>query len=182
MSKIGKKPINLPLGVTVTTEGKTVKINGPRGDQEIKLVEKLSIEQKDSQLILTNRSEDSQSRALYGLTRNLLANSVEGVTKGFSKTLELSGIGFRASLQGNKLVLNIGYSHSVEVEAPEGIIFKVAENKITVEGVDKSLVGEVAAGIRGQRPPEPYKGKGIRYQGEVIRRKAGKAGKADIKV
>ncbi|HHW60699.1 MAG TPA: 50S ribosomal protein L6 [Syntrophomonadaceae bacterium] len=177
MSRIGKKPISLPSGVEAKIEGNTVTIKGPKGTLTQQLPEEITLKQEDNQLVAERPSESKQHRALHGLTRALVANMVEGVTKGFEKKLELVGVGYRAQMQGNKLVINIGYSHPVEIDPPEGIEFEVpAPNKITVKGIDKQLVGNTTAHIRAVRKPEPYKGKGIRYEDEVVRRKAGKAG------
>jgi large subunit ribosomal protein L6 len=142
------------------------------------LPEEVKVTLGNGEVAVSRKDDSDRSKAMHGLIRTLIFNMVEGVTKGFEKTLELSGVGFRASVSGNKLVLTVGYSHPVEIEAPEGISFKVVENKVTVSGFDKALVGEVASKIRKVRPAEPYKAKGIKYEGEVIRRKAGKAGKA----
>jgi len=178
MSKIGKLPVKYEATVQVNLEGSTVKVTGPKGELKFKFPPEVRVKVEPGIVVVERDSDLDRSKAMHGLTRTLIANMVAGVEKGFEKTLELSGVGFRATVAGNKLVLNIGFSHQVEVEAPEGISFKVAENKITVSGIDKALVGEVAANIRKLRPAEPYKGKGIKYEGEQIRRKAGKAGKA----
>lgn len=182
LSRIGRKPIVIPQGVQVEINGSTVKINGPKGEltqvvhPEMKLV-------FEEQVIKVERPSDAKKhRALHGLTRTLVANMVEGVTNGFSKTLDINGVGYRASKQGKNLVLSIGYSHPVELEPLAGIEFEVpANNKIIVKGIDKQAVGQMAAVVRAVREPEPYKGKGIKYSNEVIRRKAGKAGKAGKK-
>lgn len=171
-------PIIIPEGVTVEIKLGKVRAIGPKGELSEKLPPKTQAEIKEGKIVVSVKDTSRQSRAMHGLARSLLANLVQGVSQGYSKTLELSGIGFRASLSGKKLVLNVGFSHPVEVEPPEGIEFKVADNKITALGINKQLVGEIAARIYRIRPPEPYKGKGIRYSGEVIRRKAGKAAKA----
>jgi large subunit ribosomal protein L6 len=178
MSKIGKLPVKYEGQVRVTQEGSTILVAGPKGELKFKLPEEVEASVAENQVVIARKNDDDRSKAMHGLSRTLVANMVEGVTKGFEKTLELSGVGFRASVAGTKLVLNIGFSHPVEIEAPEGIAFKVSENKITVSVIDKALVGETASIIRRVRPAEPYKGKGIKYEGEVIRRKAGKAGKA----
>ena len=177
MSKIGKLPVKKSSEVQVGKEGNLIKVSGPKGSLNLLLPKEVSVAIAED-IVVTRIDDSDRAKAMHGLIRTLIANMVEGVTKGFEKTLELSGVGFRASVQGRKLVLTVGYSHPVEIEAPEGINFKVAENKITVEGFDKALVGEVASKIRKVRPAEPYKGKGIKYIDEVIRRKAGKAGKA----
>lgn len=178
MSRIGKLPITIPAGVEVQIEGSTVTVKGPKGTLSRTLQQKVSVVQEDGSLIVTRVNESKECRSLHGLSRTLVANMVEGVTKGFTKTLEIVGVGYRTSLQGTKLVLNLGYSHPIEINPPQGIEFVVEEkaNRIHVKGIDKQLVGDVAAEIRFKRPPEPYKGKGVKYQGEVIRRKAGKAG------
>lgn len=177
MSRIGKKPISLPSGVEAKIEGNTVTIKGPKGTLTQQIPEEITMKQEGNQLVAERPSESKQHRALHGLSRALVSNMVEGVTKGFEKKLELVGVGYRAQMQGNKLVINIGYSHPVEIDPPEGIEFEVpAPTKITVKGTDKQLVGNTTAHIRAIREPEPYKGKGIRYENEVVRRKAGKAG------
>lgn len=178
MSKIGKLPIKYEAVVQITHSRHSVSVTGPKGNLELKLPSEVSLAVKDGVVNVSRKDDTDRSKAMHGLIRTLIANMVEGVTKGYEKTLELSGVGFRAAVQGNKLVLTVGYSHQVEIEAPEGISFKVLENKITVSGFDKQAVGEVASKIRKVRPAEPYKGKGIKYENEVIRRKAGKAGKA----
>ncbi|WP_027718581.1 50S ribosomal protein L6 [Desulfovirgula thermocuniculi] len=179
MSRIGKKPVELPQGVQVQIEGNTVRVKGPKGELAREFHQDMRIRlDEQGRLVVERPSDDRFHKSLHGLTRTLLANMVEGVTKGFSKTLELVGVGYRAAKQGNKLVLTVGYSHPVEIEPPPGLEIEVpAPNKIVVKGLDKEKVGALAAYIRAVREPEPYKGKGIRYEGEVIRRKAGKAGK-----
>lgn len=177
MSRIGKKPISLPKGVEVKKEGNQVIVKGPKGTLSQNLPEEISFSQEENELILERPNDDKKYRALHGLSRSLVANMVEGVTNGYEKKLELVGVGYRAQLQGKKLVINIGFSQPVEVDPPEGIEFEVpAVTKITVKGIDKQLVGNTAAHIRAIRKPEPYKGKGIKYENETIRRKAGKAG------
>jgi len=176
MSRIGKKPIELPENVQAEI-GQKVSVKGPLGTLSFKIPKGIKVETLDKQLNVRTQRDTEQTKALHGLTRSLIANMVEGVSKGFEKSLELSGIGFRANLSGEKLVLTIGYSHPVEIEAPEGIKFSVSENKITVSGIDKSLVGKVASEIRSKRPPDAYKGKGIRYVGELVKLKPGKAAK-----
>jgi large subunit ribosomal protein L6 len=180
MSRIGKKPINIPEDVNVEINGQEVTTIGPKGRLSFQLSGDLSIEIKDKQIFLSNKKPENRSvRALYGLTRTLLANMIEGVEKGFSKVLKIVGTGYRARLEGEKLVLSLGFSHPVEVKPPAGIKFEVDGNDtIKVLGIDKILVGQTAAKIRSLYPPEPYKGKGIRYQDENPRRKPGKAGKA----
>lgn len=178
MSRIGKKPIAIPSGVDIKVEDGIVTVKGPKGTLSQKIAPGIAINIEDQVLTVTRANDDKEQRALHGLTRALLANMVEGVTNGFEKKLELVGVGYRAQMQGSKLVINIGYSHPVEVDPPQGISFEVpAPNKISVKGIDKQQVGDVAARIRDIRKPEPYKGKGIRYEGENVRRKAGKSGK-----
>ena len=183
MSRIGKLPISVPGGVTITVDdGNTVTVKGPKGTLTEKISPDMMIEQDNGVLHVKRPSDDKQHRALHGLTRSLIHNMVVGVTEGFAKNLEIEGVGYRAQLQGSKLVLNMGYSHPVEFEAPEGISFEVpAPNRITVKGISKQQVGQMAADIRAVREPEPYKGKGIRYVGEYIIRKEGKAGKGSKK-
>ena len=177
MSRIGKKPISLPAGVKVTVDGNTLTVQGSKGTLIQTLPEGITINQEDNQLLVQRADDSKQQRAFHGLTRALSANMVEGVTNGFEKKLELVGVGYRAQMQGKKLVISIGFSHPVEVDAPEGIEFEVpAPTRITIRGIDKQLVGNTAAHIRAIRKPEPYKGKGIKYENEYIRRKAGKAG------
>ncbi|MBX5475835.1 MAG: 50S ribosomal protein L6 [Clostridia bacterium] len=178
MSRVGRQPIPVPPGVTVKLEGRRVTVKGPQGELSHEVPERISVVQEDGKLLVRREDDERTTRALHGLTRSLLANMVTGVTAGFSKTLELVGTGYRASKQGNKLVLAVGFSHPVELDPPAGITIDVpAPNTIVVKGADKQAVGQVAARIREVRPPEPYLGKGIRYQGERIRRKVGKTGK-----
>ncbi|WP_409273064.1 50S ribosomal protein L6 [Neobacillus sp. SCS-31] len=178
MSRIGKKPIEIPAGVTVTLDKNTVTVKGPKGELVRSFSPEISILVEDNAVTITRPSDVKEIRALHGTTRAVLANMVEGVSKGFEKGLELVGVGYRASKQGNKLVLNVGYSHPVEIEPEKGLEIEVPANtKVIVRGYDKERVGALAANIRGVRPPEPYKGKGIRYEGEVVRRKEGKKGK-----
>ncbi|HSX58066.1 MAG TPA: 50S ribosomal protein L6 [Candidatus Saccharimonadales bacterium] len=177
MSKIGKVPVKYESDVTLKEERGSIEVVGPKGTLKFHLPSEVSLEIAGGTVSVKRINDSDRAKAMHGMSRTLIANMVEGVTKGYEKTLELSGVGFRSSVAGNKLVLNVGYSHPVEMEAPEGIAFKVAENKITVSGFDKALVGEIASNIRKVRPAEPYKGKGIKYENEVIRRKAGKAGK-----
>ncbi len=174
MSRIGKQPVIIPDKVEVKIAQGEITIKGSKGElvQEIPL--EIEVRAKEKEIIVTSKKKTKRSSALWGLLRTLIFNMVKGVTEGFEKKLEIEGIGYRVALQGNKLVLNVGYSHPIEVEAPKGIEFKVEKNTITVLGIDKQLVGQVAAKIRSKRKPEPYKGKGIRYAGEIIRRKAGK--------
>jgi large subunit ribosomal protein L6 len=178
MSRIGRMPIPLPEGVEVTQEGRRLRVSGPRGTLEREIHPEMTLEHADGTLRVVRPSDEPRHRALHGLTRTLVANMVTGVTTGFTKVLEISGVGYRAQLQGDKLVLSLGYSHPVEVTPPDGISFQVdTPTRLAVNGADKELVGQVAADIRARRKPEPYKGKGIRYAGEQILRKAGKAGK-----
>jgi large subunit ribosomal protein L6 len=175
MSRIGRKPIELPSGVMVALSPGRVQVNGPLGELSQNVPARMQIEKTDSEVVVTRPTERGEDRALHGLTRTLIANMVEGVTKGFEKRLEIQGVGYRAALRGSALELTVGYSHAVVKEAPEGITFEVpAPTQVVVKGVDKQQVGQVAAEIRRVRPPEPYKGKGIRYQGEHVRRKVGK--------
>ena len=178
MSRIGKQPIAIPSAVQVQIEGNAVTIKGPRGELRREVHPDVGLHLDGGQLIVTRSSDLPQQRALHGLTRALLANMVLGVENGFSKTLELQGVGYRAQQMGQNIQVAVGYSHPVEVKPPAGIKLEVeGNNKIHVQGIDKELVGQIAAEIRQIRPPEPYKGKGIRYEGEHVRRKAGKAGK-----
>ena len=179
MSRVGNMPIAIPAGVTVTvTPENVVTVKGPKGELVKAMHKDINIAVEDAQVVVTRPSDVKEHRALHGLTRALLNNMVVGVSQGFSKTLELNGVGYRAQLQGKKLVMNLGYSHPVEVEAVDGVDFKLdGTTKVIVEGIDKEKVGAVAANIRSWRKPEPYKGKGIKYSDEVIRRKEGKTGK-----
>ncbi|HHV93933.1 MAG TPA: 50S ribosomal protein L6 [Firmicutes bacterium] len=178
MSRIGKMPVEIPSGVEVKVDGQTVTVRGPKGTLTQEFHPDMIIALEGNTVVVRRPSDEKQHRALHGLTRALIANMIEGVTKGYQKDLEISGVGYRAALQGKKLVLTMGFSHPVEFEPEPGIEFEVpAPTRITVRGIDKQLVGETAARIRAVRPPEPYLGKGIRYAGERIRRKAGKAGK-----
>ncbi|HEV7804669.1 MAG TPA: 50S ribosomal protein L6 [Solirubrobacteraceae bacterium] len=175
MSRIGKKPIPLPTGVTVSIEPELVQVNGPRGTLSERVPRDITVAQDGETLVVTRPTDRGQHRALHGLTRSLVANMVEGVTTGFQKTLEIQGVGYRAALKGRDLELALGYSHPVSVKAPEGIEFEVPQpTRVIVKGNSKQMVGELAANIRKQRPPEPYKGKGIRYEGEYVARKVGK--------
>ena len=177
MSRIGRKPITIPAGVTVTVDGNTVRVKGPKGELAQEIQPEMRVEVADGQILVHRPSDAKQHRAFHGLTRALVANMVTGVTEGFSKGLEIVGVGYRAEKKGKTLVLNVGYSHQVEYPEPEGITINTPNpTTVIVEGIDKQKVGQVAAEIRAVRPPEPYKGKGIRYQGEHVRRKAGKAG------
>jgi large subunit ribosomal protein L6 len=178
MSRIGRMPIPLPAGVEVTQEGSTLRVKGPLGTLERAIHPEMTVEREDGTLRVVRPTDEPRHRALHGLTRTLVSNMVTGVATGFTKNLEISGVGYRAQLQGPKLVLALGYSHPVEVDPPAGIEFRVeTPTRLAVFGADKELVGQIAAYIRSQRKPEPYKGKGIRYAGEQILRKAGKAGK-----
>jgi large subunit ribosomal protein L6 len=175
MSRIGKQPIPVPDGVEITIEPELVKVKGPKGELEERVSRQIGVEQDDGQIRVSRSTDRGEHRALHGLTRSLIANMVEGVTNGYEKRLEIQGVGYRAQLQGSKLVLALGYSHPVEVQAPSGIDFEVPlPTRVVVRGISKQAVGEVAAIIRKQRPPEPYKGKGIRYEGEHVARKVGK--------
>ena len=178
MSRIGRLPISLPSGVEVVQDGSRVRVKGPLGTLERDLHPEMRLEREDGTLRVVRPTDEPRHRALHGLTRTLVNNMITGVTTGFTKNLEISGVGYRAQLQGQKLVLALGYSHPVEIEPPAGIEFRVeTPTRLGVFGADKELVGQTAAHIRSQRKPEPYKGKGIRYAGEQILRKAGKAGK-----
>jgi large subunit ribosomal protein L6 len=177
MSRIGKKPIPVPGNVTITIDGTTVKVKGPKGEMTRTFRPEMKIEQQDGVVTIARPSDSKEHRAVHGLTRALLANMVEGVTNGYKKTLEIIGVGYRAEKKGSNLVLTVGYSHQVTYPQPEGITLSTTTPTVVViEGIDKAKVGQVAAELRAVRPPEPYKGKGIRYQGEQVRRKAGKAG------
>jgi large subunit ribosomal protein L6 len=175
MSRIGKQPIPVPDGVEITIEPDVVKVKGPKGELEERVSRDIAVAQDNGEIVVTRSTNRGEHRALHGLTRSLIANMVEGVTNGFEKRLEIQGVGYRAQLQGSKLVLALGYSHPVELNAPEGIDFEVPQpTRVVVRGISKQAVGEIAAIIRKQRPPEPYKGKGIRYEGEYVARKVGK--------
>lgn len=177
MSRIGRAPITVPAGVTITQNGNVVTVKGPKGELTREFVADMIIEVADNTISVKRPTDNKEHRALHGLTRTLLNNMVVGVTAGFSKTLEINGVGYRAAKQGNNINLSLGFSHPVIVEPPTGITFEVpAPNRIIVSGINKEVVGAMAAKIRGYRQPEPYKGKGIKYEGEVIRRKVGKAG------
>lgn len=178
MSRIGKRPITIPSKVTVTINGSHVAVKGPKGELDRVLPSAVTVEQEGDTILVKRHDESRLSRQLHGLSRTLVANMVDGVSQGFQKRLEIQGVGYRAQVQGRNLVLSLGYSHPVQIEPPEGIQLAVENNtNVIVSGFDKELVGNVAAQIRDKRPPEPYKGKGVRYAGEAVRRKAGKAGK-----
>ena len=177
MSRIGKRPIPLPKGVTVTVDGNTVKVKGPKGELQRTLHSELSVALENNEVTVSRPSDETRHKALHGLSRTLVANMVEGTSKGFQKTLELVGVGYKAEKRPYGLQLALGFSHPVEYKAPKGITLSApVPTQIIVDGADKEIVGQVAAEIRSLRPPEPYKGKGVKYQGEQVRRKAGKAG------
>ena len=175
MSRIGRQPIQVPSGVTVSIEPESVRVNGPKGELSERVHRDIDVKQEGEQVLVTRPTDRGEHRALHGLTRTLVANMVEGVTNGYEKRLEIQGVGYRAQLKGKNLELALGYSHPVPIEAPEGIDFEVpSPTEVVVRGASKQLVGETAARIRKQRPPEPYKGKGIRYKDEYVARKVGK--------
>lgn len=179
MSRIGKQPINIPTGVDITIEEShnVLKAKGPKGELQKRFSELLKIEKTEeggNKIIVTPKHESRHARMLWGLTRSLVFNMVKGVSEGFEKKLQIEGVGYRASVEKDKITLNLGFSHPIEIQAPEKIEFKVEKNIVTISGIDKEVVGQVAADIRSWRKPEPYKGKGIRYVGEIVRRKAGK--------
>jgi len=175
MSRIGRQPISVPEGVTVSIESEVVRVNGPKGELHERVARDITVEQDDGQIVVTRSTDRGEHRALHGLTRSLIANMVEGVTDGFEKRLQIQGVGYRAALRGRDIELTVGYSHSVSVPAPDGIDFEVPQpTQVIVRGISKQAVGEIAARIRKVRPPEPYKGKGIRYQDEHVARKVGK--------
>ncbi len=177
MSRIGKSPVPIPEGVEVSVEGSTIRVKGPRGELSRTMAQDITVEKEGDEIVVRRPSDEAKHRALHGLSRTLVANMVEGVTDGFRKTLEIVGVGYRAEKKPFGLTLNLGYSHPIDYPAPEGIELNApSPTVVEVSGVNKEVVGQVAAEIRGLRPPEPYKGKGVRYRGEVIRRKAGKAG------
>ena len=189
MSRVGKLPVPIPDGVQVNVKGSLVKVSGPKGALEKTFHPEMEIGLVDGQVVVTRPSDQRQHKALHGLTRALINNMVIGVHEGFSKTLDIFGVGYRASLRGENLVLQLGHSHAIEVVPPPGIAFQVVPGDrtdrmlvgtIIIEGIDKQVVGQVAADVRAWRPPEPYKGKGVRYRGEYVRRKAGKAGKVGV--
>ena len=178
MSRIGRLPIAVPSGVDVTIDGRQVTVKGPKGSLTRTLHPDMRVSQEDGSIVVTRPTEQKTHKQLHGLTRTLVNNMVVGVTDGYRKGLEITGVGYRAALSGRKLTLNLGYSHPIEIDPPEGITFEVENpTRLAVVGIDKELVGQIAAKVRQTRKPEPYKGKGVRYSGEYIRRKAGKAGK-----
>lgn len=182
MSRIGKRPITIPAKVQVTIDGAKVVVKGPKGELSRELPNQVIVSQEGETLQVTRRDDSRTSRQMHGLSRTLVANMVEGVSTGFQRRLEIQGVGYRAAVQGRTLVLNMGFSHQVQIAPPEGVQFAVENNtNVIVSGYDKEMVGNIAAKIRDVRPPEPYKGKGIRYAGEVVRRKAGKTGKSGKK-
>lgn len=180
MSRVGRLPIEIPQGVNVEIQGTSIKVKGPKGELSHTFPPVIEIKNEDGTLTVTRLSDEQFTRAMHGTARAVIFNMVTGVSTGYEKVLEIQGVGYRAEMKGKTLVLNVGFSHSVEMEPPEGIVFEVLDrnNIIKVAGYDKEVVGQTAALVRKVRPPEPYKGKGIRYQGEYVRRKAGKAGKA----
>jgi len=180
MSRIGKKPIVLPKGVTVDIKDNTVKVKGPKGELARTFRPEVSVTMENGQVVVARSSDARQTRALHGTTRAVLSNMITGVSDGFTKTLQVEGVGYKAEMKGKQLVMSLGYSHPIVVDPPTGIAFgwNEKERTITISGVDREVVGQVAANLRAWRPPEPYKGKGLRYLGERIKRKAGKAGKA----
>ncbi|SDY45425.1 50S ribosomal protein L6 [Herbiconiux ginsengi] len=178
MSRIGRLPIDIPAGVTVTIDGQDVAVKGPKGELALTIKAPIAASVEENQILVTRPDDERESRSLHGLTRTLIANQIIGVTTGYSKSLEVVGTGYRVAAKGSGVEFALGYSHPISVEPPVGITFTVeGNNKLTVNGIDKQAVGEVAANIRKLRKPEPYKGKGVRYAGEVVRRKAGKSGK-----
>ena len=182
MSRIGKKPVTIPAGVEVKVDGTTVTVKGPKGTLTQEVHPNMTITIEGSELTVTRPNDNKENRALHGLTRSLIANMVEGVTDGFKKTLQVNGVGYRVAKQGKTLVMNLGFSHQVNVDEIDGITIDVPDaNTIVISGADKQKVGQFAAEVREKRPPEPYKGKGIKYADEVIRRKEGKAGKGSAK-
>ncbi|AWB89984.1 50S ribosomal protein L6 [Salinibacterium hongtaonis] len=178
MSRIGRLPIDIPAGVDIKVDGSAVSVKGPKGELQLTVASPIEVKLEDNQIVVSRPDDERASRSLHGLTRTLIANNIVGVTEGYSKGLEIVGTGYRVAQKGNSLEFALGFSHSVTVDPPAGITFTVDGNtKLTVHGIDKQAVGEVAANIRKLRKPEPYKGKGVRYAGEVVRRKAGKSGK-----
>jgi len=181
MSRIGKKPIQIPEGVRVEIHQNKIRVEGPKGKLEKNIPSEIDVQIKEGMILVSPKSKTKKAKALWGTIRQIIYNMVEGVTKGFEKKLEIEGLGYRASVSGDELILEVGFSHPVKIKKPEGINFSVEKNIITVSGIDKELVGQIAANIRRVRPPDPYKGKGIRYLGEVIRKKAGKKAVAAAK-
>jgi large subunit ribosomal protein L6 len=178
MSRIGRLPIEIPSGVDVTVDGSAVRVKGPKGELSLTVAQPIEVRIEDGSVLVTRPDDERASRSLHGLTRTLIANQILGVTQGYSKGLEIVGTGYRVAAKGNGVEFALGYSHPITVEPPAGITFAVeGNNRLTVSGIDKQAVGEVAANIRKLRKPEPYKGKGVRYAGEVVRRKSGKSGK-----
>ncbi|WP_328390900.1 50S ribosomal protein L6 [Nocardia sp. NBC_00416] len=178
MSRIGKDPVAVPAGVEVTINGQDIAVKGPKGQLSLTLAEPISVAQEDGRLVLSRPDDERRSRSLHGLTRTLIANMVTGVTQGYEKKMEIFGVGYRVQQKGSNLEFALGYSHPVPIEAPEGITFAVeTPTKFSVSGIDKQKVGQISAVIHGLRKPDPYKGKGIRYAGEIVRRKVGKTGK-----
>jgi large subunit ribosomal protein L6 len=182
MSRIGRLPLTVPQGVEVKIDGSTVKVKGPKGELTQTFHPDVAVKREDGTIVVSRKDDEKSTRALHGLTRSLLANMVEGVTTGYSRDLEINGTGFRAVIQGKKLTLNLGFSHPIEINPPAGITFAAeTPQKLKVSGIDKQAVGEMAAKIRGLRVPDPYKHKGVKYAGEILRKKAGKAGKVGAK-
>ena len=178
MSRIGRLPIDIPAGVTITVEGQDVAVKGPKGELSLTVARPIEVKVEEGQVLVTRPDDERESRSLHGLTRTLINNNIIGVTQGYTKGLEVVGTGYRVAQKGSSIEFALGYSHPITVDPPAGISFEVEGNtKLTVRGIDKQAVGEVAANIRKLRKPEPYKGKGVRYAGEVVRRKAGKSGK-----
>lgn len=181
MSRVGNAPITIPVGVTIQKDGANLVVNGPKGNLSIGMMSEIKVELEGDKILVKRKNDLKKAKALHGLFRNLIANMVLGVNEGWSKNLELVGVGFRAQVNGNKLILNVGYSHPVEIIAPDGVSFEVADNtRIKIWGIDKQLVGQIAANIKKVRTPDVYKGKGIRYEGEYIRKKVGKSAKVGI--
>lgn len=181
MSRIGDAPIKIPTGVTIEQTGRNLSVNGPKGKLSIEVTPEIKVEIEGDQVIVKRKNDLKKVKALHGLTRSLIANMIVGVVDGWSKNLELQGVGFRAQVNADKLVLNVGYSHPVEIQSPEGITFEVVDNtKLKVSGIDKQLVGQISANIKKVRIPDVYKGKGIRYEGEYIRKKVGKSAKVGV--
>jgi len=182
MSRIGRLPVKVPTGVDVKIDGRTVKMKGPKGELTQTFHPDVSVKREDGTIVVSRKDDEKATRALHGLTRSLLANMVTGVTAGYARDLEISGTGFRAIVQGKKLQLNLGFSHPIEINPPAGITFAAeTPQKLKISGIDKQAVGEMAAKIRGLRVPDPYKHKGVKYAGEILRKKAGKAGKVGAK-